>query len=211
MHIKDSMEQTENYRPISLLRIISKVLERWVSIKLYNHGKQFVSPLQHGFLRNRFCTTQLLSVNAISRNLDKNIQTEVIYLDLAKAFDSVDHWVILQKLKRYGAEGGTLLWFTDYLSRGFGKCCLVTAPSYIGSSSGQPTWSSFICSLYWQVTACAWGEGSGCSYFGQAYLRPTFTPDYSKSKQTSIWAKVALRRSRTFVVLQKSGLLLRSH
>ena len=39
---------------------------------------------------------------------------------------------MLQKLKRYGAEGGTLLWFTDYLSRGFGKCCLVTAPSYIG-------------------------------------------------------------------------------
>ena len=76
------MEPTENYRPISLLRIISKVLERWVSIKLYNHGKQFISPLQHGFLRNRFCTTQLLSVNAISRNLDKNIQTEVIYLAL---------------------------------------------------------------------------------------------------------------------------------
>ena len=43
------------------------------------------------FLRNRFCATQLLSVNAISQNLDKNIQTEVIYLDLAKAFDSVDH------------------------------------------------------------------------------------------------------------------------
>ena len=72
------MEQTENYRPISLLRIISKVLERWVSIKLYNHGKQFISPLQHGFLRNRFCTTQLLSANAFSQNLDKNIQTEVI-------------------------------------------------------------------------------------------------------------------------------------
>ena len=53
---------------------------------------------------------------------------------------------MLQKLKRYGAEGGTLLWSTDYLSRGFGKCCLVTAPSYIGSSSRQPTWSSFICS-----------------------------------------------------------------
>ena len=34
---------------------------------------------------------------------------------------------MLQKLKRYGAEGGMLLWFTDYLSGGFGKCCLVTA------------------------------------------------------------------------------------
>ena len=91
MHIKDAMETTENYRPISLLCIISKVLERCACIKLYNHVKQFISPLQHGFLRNRFCTTQLLSVNDISQNLNKNIQTEVIYLDLAKAFDSVDH------------------------------------------------------------------------------------------------------------------------
>ena len=47
--------------------------------------------LQHDFLRNRFCTTQLLFANAFSQNLDKNIQTGVIYLDLAKAFDSDDH------------------------------------------------------------------------------------------------------------------------
>ena len=91
MHIKDSMQPTENYGPISLLCIISKVSERCVCIKLYNHVKQFISPLQHGFLGNRFCTTQLLSANAFSQNLVKNIQTEVIYLDLTKAFDSVDH------------------------------------------------------------------------------------------------------------------------
>ena len=99
----------------------------------------------------------------------------------------------------------TLLWFTDYLNGGFGKCCLVTVSSFIRSSSGQPTWSSSTCSLYWKVTVCVWGEGSGCSYFGQAYLRPTFTPDYSKSKQTSniglpkrscpMLAKVAVRKS----------------
>ena len=68
---------------------------------------------------------------------------------------------MLQKLKRYGVEGGTLLWCTDYLSGGFGKCCLVIGPSYIVSSSGRPTWSSSICSLYWKVTSCEWGEGSG--------------------------------------------------
>ena len=85
------MDPNEKYRPISLLCIISKVLERCVCIKLYNHVKQFISPLQHGFLWNRFCTTQLLSAYAFSQNLDKNIQTDVIYLDLAKAFDSVDH------------------------------------------------------------------------------------------------------------------------
>ena len=85
------MEPNENYRPISLLCIINKILERCVCIKLYHHVKHFIISRQHDFLRNRFCTTQLLSANAFSQNLVKNIQTEVIYLDLAKAFDSVDH------------------------------------------------------------------------------------------------------------------------
>ena len=86
------MEQTENNRPISLLCIISEDLKNCVCVTLNNHVKQFSSPLQHDFLQNRFCTTELLSVfNHISQNLDKNIQIEVIYLDLAKAFDSGDH------------------------------------------------------------------------------------------------------------------------
>ena len=83
------MEPNENYRPISLLCIISKDLESCVRITLNSHVKQFIIPLQHDLYR--FCTTQLLSSNAFSQYVDKNIQTEVIYLDLAKAFDSVDH------------------------------------------------------------------------------------------------------------------------
>ena len=103
-----------------MLCTLSKGLESCVCIKLYDHVKQFVSSLQHGFLRNRSSVTQLLSVlNTIGHSLDKNIQTDVIYLDFAKVFDSVDHSVMLQKLKRYGVEGGTLAWFTDYLS---GRC-----------------------------------------------------------------------------------------
>ena len=86
------MEQTENYRLVSLLCIIGKNLERCVCIlTLNNHVKQLTSPLKHDFLRNRSYTTQLLSVfNANGQNLDKNIQTEVVYLDLVKAFDCVD-------------------------------------------------------------------------------------------------------------------------
>ena len=110
------MEPAENYRPISLLCILSKVLECCVCSKLYDHVKQFVSPLQHGFLRNCSCVTQLLSVlNTIGHNQDKNIQTDVIYWDFAKAFDSVNHSVMLQKLKGYDVDGSTLAWFTDYL------------------------------------------------------------------------------------------------
>ena len=111
------MEPGENYRSIFLLCIQSKVLERCVCLKRYDHVKQYIIPLQHGFLRDRSCVTQLLSVlNTTGHNLDKNIQTDVVYLDFAKAFDSVGHSVLLQKLKRYDVEGDTLAWFTDYLS-----------------------------------------------------------------------------------------------
>ncbi|CAB4029921.1 Hypothetical predicted protein, partial [Paramuricea clavata] len=67
-------------------------------------------------LKNRSCVTQLLSVfHAIGKSLDKNIETNILYLDFAKAFDSVDHDILLAKLKSYGVSGNLLNWFTDYL------------------------------------------------------------------------------------------------
>ena len=117
IHKKDSKEPAENYRPISLLPIVSKVLEHCIFNCLYDHVNNLITPLQHGFLRNRSCVIQLLSVlHTIGRNLDKNIQTDVIYLDYAKAFDTVDHNVLLSKLKAYGVSGQLLTWFADYLS-----------------------------------------------------------------------------------------------
>ncbi len=69
------------------------------------------------FLRNRSCVTQLLSVlHSIGQKLDKNEQTDIVYLDLAKAFDSVDHSILLQKLKCYGVTGSLLNWFADCLN-----------------------------------------------------------------------------------------------
>ena len=119
IHKKDSKEQAENYRPISLLPIISKVLERCVYFRFYDHIQYFVSQTQHGFLRKHLCvTTQLLSItlHTIGNDLDKNTQTDVLYLDFAKAFDSVDHTIVLEKLRGYGVAGPILGWFKDYLS-----------------------------------------------------------------------------------------------
>ena len=75
-----------------------------------------VNNAQHGFLHGRSCVTQLLStLHLIGQLLDRNIQTNVIFLDFAKAFDSVDHGILLNKLKSYGISGNIYNWFNDYL------------------------------------------------------------------------------------------------
>ena len=119
VHKKDLKEPAEHYRPISFLPIVGKVLERCVCIRLinYDHVKHLITKAQHGFLRRRSCVTQLLSVlHTIGQSLDKNIQTDVIYLDFAKASDSVDHQILLHKLASYGVSGQLYDWFVDYLS-----------------------------------------------------------------------------------------------
>ena len=140
VHKKECKELAENYRPISLLPILSKVLERCVCLRLYNHIKHLITQSQHGFLRQRSCITQLLSVlHTIGQSLDKNIQTDIIYLDFAKAFDSVDHQFLLQKLKSHGVRGKLYNWFANYLS---GRCQRVvidgTASNWAPVTSGVP-------------------------------------------------------------------------
>ena len=140
VHKKDRKEPAENYRPISLLPILGKVLERGVCFRLYDHFKHQITKFQHGFLRQRSCVTQLLSVlHNIGQSLDKNIQTDIIYLDFAKAFESVDHNILLHKLKLYGVSGHLHEWFADYLS---GRCQRVVIDGVVSSwapvTSGVP-------------------------------------------------------------------------
>ena len=68
-------------------------------------------------MKNRSCATKLLStLHFIGLNLDKNIQTDVVYLDFAKAFDSVDHKILLAKLSAHGVAGRLLSWFDFYIT-----------------------------------------------------------------------------------------------
>ena len=61
-------------------------------------------------------TRFLSTLHTIGNYLDKNTQTDVLYLDFAKAFDSMDHTIVLEKLRGYGVAGPILGWFKDYLS-----------------------------------------------------------------------------------------------
>jgi hypothetical protein len=82
----------ENYRPISLLCILSKVLERCVHNHIYDFISSRINKLQHGFQRQKNCTTQLIPVyHNILEALDKRNEIDIIYLDFTKAFDKVSH------------------------------------------------------------------------------------------------------------------------
>ena len=109
--------EVSNYRPISLLPIVSKVLERCIYDQLINHVSSELHNLQYGFLRGKSTTSQLLKVlHEFGESLDKRIQTDVLYLDFAKAFDRVDHQLLLKKLSNFGVCGNLLSWFHNYLS-----------------------------------------------------------------------------------------------
>ena len=76
----------ENYCPISLRSVVSKVLEHCILSRLVTHVKLLLHPAQHGFVSGKSCTTQLLSVlNIIGMNLDTDKETDVVFMDMAKS------------------------------------------------------------------------------------------------------------------------------
>ena len=108
-----------NYRPISLTSISCKILESIIKDHMVNHldHNNLIGNTQHGFVRGRSCTTNLLDFfEDITLNLDNNTPTDIIYLDFAKAFDKVPHNRLLTKLRAFGINGNILSWIQDWLT-----------------------------------------------------------------------------------------------
>ena len=108
-----------NFRPISLLLTLSKILEKIMYKRIYGFldktGQIFKS--QYGFRSKHSCEhaiTELLG--EIVKNLENKKHAMAIYLDLSKAFDTLDHDILLTKMERYGIRGTALNWFRDYLT-----------------------------------------------------------------------------------------------
>ena len=109
----------ENYRPISLLPAISKVLEKIIALQLssYFEKNKLLFDNQYGF-RPKHSTEHaaLELIDRITNKMDTNEIPLNIFLDLSKAFDTIDHSILLNKLKYYGLKGPTLNLFQSYLS-----------------------------------------------------------------------------------------------
>ena len=119
IHKKGDKTKIENYRPISILHFMSKVFERC----LYNRLIRFfdlnniLSPKQFGFRKN--CSTQDAIINLtelIFQNLNKKMSTINVFIDYRKAFDTINHKILLRKLSKYGVRGLPLLLIQDYLT-----------------------------------------------------------------------------------------------
>jgi hypothetical protein len=99
----------ENYQPISLLSLISKVLERCVFNNIKHQVFQQINHCQHRFVPGKLCVTQLIEVfEQIGCKLDNGEQIDVIYLDMSKAFDKVSHTKLLHRLHEFGFQGNIL-------------------------------------------------------------------------------------------------------
>ena len=120
IHKRCEKSYVENYRPISLLPLISKA--------------------QHGFVPGKSCVTQLIEVfEQIGHKLDKGEQIDVICIDMSKAFDKVSQSQLVDRLHDFGFRGNILKWFLSYLSNPYQQTMVLGATSRrLGVTSGVP-------------------------------------------------------------------------
>ena len=108
----------ENYRPVSLTSVLSKLLEHIVCRHMMKHFERhnILTSLNHGFRSGYSCETQLaVTVEDLTSSFDRGIQTDIAILDFSKAFDTVPHDKLLHKLRAYGIHGQLHQWITSFL------------------------------------------------------------------------------------------------
>ena len=115
---KGSKAAAENYRPVSLTSHLIKLFERVMRKKLIHFIEQnsLLSENQHAFRAGRSCLSQLLEhMDAVLQSLSHSLNVDVVYLDFAKAFDKVDHYILMQKVYQFGIRGKLYRWIKNFL------------------------------------------------------------------------------------------------
>jgi hypothetical protein len=108
-----------NYRPVSLTSVSCRLMESIVKDDIVAHLEKYklIRTSQHGFMRGKLCTSNLLSFfEDVTREADKGESIDIIYLDFAKAFDKVPTARLMKKLKAHGVSGYLLKWIAAWLT-----------------------------------------------------------------------------------------------
>jgi sarcosine oxidase/L-pipecolate oxidase len=142
----------DNYRPIAIVNSFSKILEKMVAIDLANHLdlNKLLYKHQYGFQRGKSTEHNLIQVtNFIGTALNEGKWCIGVFLDLKRAFDTVQHDILLRKLEKFGVTGTSLRWFASYLSNRK-QCVDIDGifSDFKGSSLGPILFLCFINDIY---------------------------------------------------------------
>ncbi len=120
IHKKGKKQEPGNYRPVSLTSIICKMMESVIKDELIDFLEKYskLRPHQSGFRRNRSCVTNLLQyINKVGELVDQGHKVNSVYYDFSKAFDSVSHAKLIEKLETIGVTGHLKAWILNWLSQ----------------------------------------------------------------------------------------------
>ncbi|XP_063932658.1 uncharacterized protein LOC135144566 [Zophobas morio] len=102
-----SKQEITNYRPVAIVNNFAKIFDYILSDILYSHTESLIVSKQHGFMKHRSTSTNLCEfIQYVSNALNSGYQVDVIFTDLSKAFDVVDHHLLINKLSHYGLCNG---------------------------------------------------------------------------------------------------------
>lgn len=117
----------QNYRPISILPFLSKVVEKLLEIQIHSYYAKFniLSPFQFGFRRGHSTESALLYFSDwIKTQLDSGMIAGAVFIDYTKAFDNINHCILFSKLESYGITGPALTLIKSYLSDRYQSVCI---------------------------------------------------------------------------------------
>ena len=119
LHKGGARNDINNYRPISVLPVLSKILERHVSssLSVFLRDNNLLYELQSAFRSGHSTETVLIRLtDQILKNMDDDEVSGLVFIDFRKAFDVIDNELLLKELSIYGATLSSVAWFKSYLS-----------------------------------------------------------------------------------------------